>query len=63
MSEEKAEKDNFFLYIAIGVGLFAVTNYMVKTSEGAKYDKAKQLIAENPSNSAYSQKTSNNTGE
>ncbi len=53
---ETQEKDNFWLYIAIGVVLFAGTIFMVKNSESQKYDRAAQLIAEDASNSAYRNK-------
>jgi len=53
MSAQETEKDYFFHYIAIGVILFASVIFMVKNSESVKYQKASELIQENPSNSAY----------
>ena len=53
MSELKEEKDYFFHYIAIGVILFASAIFMVKNAESDKYQKAAELIQEDPSNSAY----------
>lgn len=50
---EVQEKDNFWLYIIIGVVFFAGAIFMVKNSESAKYDRAAELIAEDSSNSAY----------
>lgn len=50
---EVQEKDNFWLYIAIGVVLFAGTIFMVKNSESDKYQRSAELIAEDSSNSAY----------
>ena len=56
MSEEKQEKDYFFVYLAIGCIVFASVIFMVKNSESSKFDKAASLIAENPSNSGYKPK-------
>jgi hypothetical protein len=53
MSEQPEEKDYFFHYIAIGVIIFASAIYMVKNAESGKFQKAKELIAEDSSNSAY----------
>jgi hypothetical protein len=53
MSEQTEEKDYFFHYIAIGVIIFASVIFMIKNAESGKYEKAAQLIAEDPSNSAY----------
>ncbi len=54
MSEIQAqEKDNFWLYIILGVAIFAGVIFMVKSSEHDKYQKASELISENPANSAY----------
>ncbi len=50
---ETQEKDNFWLYLAIGVVIFAGAIFMVKNSESGKFEKAAQLIAEDASNSAY----------
>lgn len=50
---EVQEKDNFWLYIAIGVVLFAGVIFMVKNSEHDKYASASKAIAEDSSNSAY----------
>ncbi len=50
---EVQEKDNFWLYIVIGVVLFAGTILMVKSSEHDKYSAASKAIAEDSSNSAY----------
>jgi hypothetical protein len=55
-NQEVPEKDNFFLYIAIGVIIFASVIFMVKNTESGKYEKAKQLIAEDANNSAYKPK-------
>jgi hypothetical protein len=55
-NQEVPEKDNFFLYIAIGVIIFASVIFMVKNAESGKYEKAKQLIAEDANNSAYKPK-------
>lgn len=55
MSEEQ-EKDNFFLYLAIGVIAFASVIFMVKNSESEKYVTAERLIAEDVNNSAYKPK-------
>lgn len=55
MSEEQ-EKDNFFLYIGIGVIAFASVIFMVKNAESEKFAKAKSLIAEDANNSAYKPK-------
>lgn len=52
MSEVQA-KDNFWLYIIIGVVLFAGAIFMVKNSEHDKYSAAQKAIAEDSSNSAY----------
>lgn len=54
--QEAPEKDNFFLYIAIGVIIFASVIFMVKNAESGKYDKAKQLIAEDANNGGYKPK-------
>ncbi len=56
MSSEVQEKDNFWLYVAVGVIAFAGTIFMVKQSESDKYKKAESLIAEDSSNSAYLKK-------
>jgi len=53
MSEQAQEKDYFFYYIAIGVIAFASVIFMVKNAESGKFKKASELIAEDPSNSAY----------
>ncbi len=50
---EAQEKDNFWLYIVVGVVLFAGAIFMVKNSESGKYNRAAELIAEDASNSAY----------
>jgi len=50
---EVQEKDNFWLYIIIGVVIFAGGIYMVKSSEHDKYASASKAIAEDASNSAY----------
>ncbi|MDD1622862.1 MAG: hypothetical protein LUQ11_15405 [Methylococcaceae bacterium] len=50
---EVQEKDNFWLYIVIGVVLFAGTILMVKNSEHDKYAASSKAIAEDSSNSAY----------
>lgn len=50
---EVQEKDNFWLYIAIGVVLFAGAIIMVKNSEHDKYAASARAIAEDSSNSAY----------
>lgn len=57
MSEQQ-EKDNFWLYIAIGVIVFAGTIFMVKKSESDKFETAAKAIAEDASNSAYAPKKS-----
>lgn len=50
---EVQEKDNFWLYIIIGVVLFAGAILMVKSSEHDKYAASSKAIAEDASNSAY----------
>ena len=50
---EAQEKDNFWLYIVIGVVLFVGTILMVKNAEHGKYTAASKAIAEDSSNSAY----------
>ncbi len=54
--QEAPEKDNFFLYVAAGVIIFASVIFMVKNAESDKYEKARQLIAEDANNSAYKPK-------
>ncbi len=54
MSEvQSQEKDYFWAYIIIGVLVFAATMFTVKTMGGSDYNRAAELIEENPSNSAY----------
>ncbi len=53
MSADVQEKDNFWLYIAIAVIVFAGAIWMVKSSEHDKYVTAANNIAEDASNSAY----------
>lgn len=50
---EAQEKDNFWLYIVLGVVCFAGVIFMVKSSEHDKYASASRAIAEDSSNSAY----------
>ena len=50
---EVQEKDNFWLYIVVGVVLFAGAIMMVKNSEHDKYSASAKAIAEDSSNSAY----------
>jgi len=59
---EVQEKDNFWLYIAIGVVLFAGAIFMVKSSEHDKYASASKAIAEDSSNSAYRNDALHNKG-
>jgi len=54
--QEAPEKDNFFLYIAIGVIIFASVIFMVKNAESGKFEKAKELIAEDSLNGGYKPK-------
>jgi len=54
--QEAPEKDNFFLYIGIGVIIFASVIFMVKNAESGKFEKAKQLIAEDALNGGYKPK-------
>ncbi len=53
MSTEVQEKDNFWLYIAVAIIVFAGAIWMVKSSEHDKYATAAKNIAEDSSNSAY----------
>ncbi|MCK9607235.1 MAG: hypothetical protein M0R33_12405 [Methylomonas sp.] len=50
---EVQEKDNFWLYIVLGVVLVAGAVVMVKSSEHDKYVTAAKNIAADSSNSAY----------
>lgn len=50
---EVQEKDNFWLYIVMGVVIFAGVIMMVKNSEHDKYAASSKAIAEDASNSAY----------
>ncbi len=50
---EVQEKDNFWLYIVMGVVIFAGVILMVKNSEHDKYAASSKAIAEDASNSAY----------
>lgn len=50
---EVQEKDNFWLYIVMGVVIFAGVIMMVKNSEHDKYAASSKAIAEDSSNSAY----------
>jgi hypothetical protein len=59
---EVQEKDNFWLYIVIGVVLFAGAIFMVKNSEHDKYSAASKAIAEDSSNSAYRNDVLHNKG-
>ncbi|MGZ4959414.1 MAG: hypothetical protein ACXV7J_09185 [Methylomonas sp.] len=52
MSEVQG-KDNFWLYIVMGVVIFAGVIMMVKNSEHDKYAASSRAIAEDASNSAY----------
>lgn len=52
MSEVQT-KDNFWVYIAVAVVVFAGAIYMVKNSEHDKYATAAKAISEDSSNSAY----------
>jgi hypothetical protein len=53
---ESQEKDNFWLYVVIGVVVFAGAIFMVKKTESGKYETAAKAIAEDASNSAYKHK-------
>lgn len=57
---EAVEKDNFWLYLGIGVLVFVGVIFAVWNAEHGKYQQAESLIAENPVNSAYLNKTKNN---
>ena len=59
---EVQEKDNFWLYIAVAVVLFAGVIFMVKNSEHDKYASASKAIAEDSSNSAYRNDALHNKG-
>ena len=59
---EVQEKDNFWLYIIIGVVIFAGGIYMVKSSEHDKYASASKAISEDASNSAYRNDALHNQG-
>jgi len=56
MSNQKEEKDYFFYYIAAGVIIFAAVIFSVKNAESNKFEKSRQLIAEDVNNSAYKPK-------
>ena len=60
---EVQEKDNFWLYIVVGVVLFAGVILMVKSSEHDKYTSASKAIAEDSSNSAYRNDVLHNKGQ
>ncbi len=59
---EVQEKDNFWLYIVMGVVIFAGVIMMVKNSEHDKYAASAKAISEDSSNSAYRNDVLHNGG-